>query len=169
MHTMEQQLAIQRTKYVAELEQAEDALKQLGAKTHDLRRKLGAINTLLGDAGISPALVHDEAGSQGPEEEGNDGVFTPVKAYWKPILEVLVEMGGRGKRRKVIETVGQKMSGILTPADYGNLESNVIRWRNRVAWQASNMRARGYIRKDSIRGLWEITDEGRKRLDNRNV
>jgi hypothetical protein len=38
-----------------------------------------------------------------------------------------------------------------------------------VAWQASNMRARGFIKKGSARGLWEITDEGRKWLDAQNA
>lgn len=168
METMEQQLAVQRTKYLAELHQAEDAAKQLRAKAEELRRKLGAIDTLLGDAETSAREFHNEAEPSGADV--NDGVFTPVQAYWKPILQTLVEMGGRGRREKVMDGVGQKMKGILTAADYGTLsDSNVIRWRNRVAWQTSNMRARGFIKKGSVRGLWEITDEGRKWLDDKNA
>jgi len=117
---------------------------------------------------LRPTL--DVAQRESSEADVNDGIFTPVQAYWKPILRALIEMGGRGRREKVMDIVGQKMSGVLTPADYGTLsDSNVIRWRNRVAWQASNMRARGFIKKGSVRGLWEITDEGRKWLDDQNA
>ena len=49
---------------------------------------------------------------------------------------------------------------------YGDYENN---FNNRVAWQASNMRARGFIKKGSVRGLWEITDEGRKWLDDQTA
>jgi len=168
MESMEQQLAVQRTKYLAELQQTEAAAKQLRTKAEELRRKLGAIDTLLGDAETSASEFPTEAEPSGTDV--SDGVFTPVQAYWKPILQSLVEMGGRGRREKVMDAVGQKMSGVLTPADYGTLsDSNVIRWRNRVAWQASNMRARGFIKKSSTRGLWEITDEGRKWLDDKNA
>jgi restriction endonuclease Mrr len=58
------------------------------------------------------------------------------------------------------------METILTPADYGKLpKSGWIRWQNRVAWQASNMRAQGLIKNNSPRGIWEIADAGRKWLD----
>ncbi len=78
----------------------------------------------------------------------------------------LVKVGGRGKRLKVIDAVGTKMKDVLTPADYGKLpKSGWMRWRNRVAWQASEMRQKGYIKHNSPRGLWEIADAGRKWLD----
>jgi restriction system protein len=80
--------------------------------------------------------------------------------------QTLVELGGRGRREQVIELVGQKMQNVLRPADYEKLpQSSFIRWENRVAWQASNMRREGYIKNDSPRGIWEITDAGRKWLD----
>jgi Mrr N-terminal domain len=168
METMEQQLVVQRTRYLAELQQTEDAAKQLRTKADELRRKLGAIDTLLGNTETGAQEFHTEAEPSGTDV--NDGVFTRVQDYWKPILRSIVEMGGRGRREKVMDAVGQKMKAILTPADYGTLsDSNVIRWRNRVAWQASNMRARGFIKKGSVRGVWEITDEGRKWLDDQNA
>lgn len=77
-------------------------------------------------------------------------------------------MGGSGERLKVVDAVGQKMQAILKPADHGLLpKSGWKRWRNRVMWQASNMRQpeQGLIKKGSPRGIWEITDAGRKWLD----
>src|SRR5262249_50312095 len=93
-------------------------------------------------------------------------LFTPTKAYWRPLLQTLVELGGRGRRERVTAIVGEKMKEILTRADRGRLPtSNYIRWENRVAWQASNMRRDGIMKDDSPRGIWEITDAGRKWLD----
>jgi hypothetical protein len=45
-----------------------------------------------------------------------------------------------------------------------------VRWRNRVAWQASQMRSpeTGLIKPDSHRGIWEITAEGRRWLDDKS-
>jgi hypothetical protein len=167
MDEMTQQLITQRGKFATELEQTEEASQKLRTRAEELRKKINAIDTLIG-TDEQAEEVHAE---DHPREDNAqlDGVFTPVKEYWRPILQSLVEMGGRGRREKVIESVGQKMKGILTPADYEMLaDSPVIRWRNRVAWQASNMRSQGFIKKGSPRGLWEITDEGRKWLDDKN-
>ena len=169
MTDMTQELAAQRLTFAAELAQTEEASRQLRAKAEELRKKIKAIDTLIGVEEKEEEHMHAEDDAIASESSVHDRVFTPVKHYWRPILQSLVAMGGRGRREKVIESVGQKMTGILTAADYQMLEdSPVIRWRNRVAWQASNMRAQGFIKKGSLRGLWEITDEGRKWLDGKN-
>jgi len=166
MEDMTRQLAAQRLKFAAELAQKENASKQLQAAAEELRRKIGAIDILIGAEVDEDMQVEDIVSSLEPLVR--DDVFTPVKEYWRPILQSLVEMGGRGRREKVIEATGKKMKGILTPADYKMLtDSPVIRWENRAAWQASNMRSQGFIKKGSPRGLWEITDEGRKCLDSK--
>ncbi len=64
----------------------------------------------------------------------------------------------------MIDLVGEKMKDILTDADKGKLpQSGYSRWRNRVAWQASQMRSAemGFIKNDSRREyLGEITGQG---------
>ena len=161
MGTMSQQLLDLRDQYASQLAEAEDEARKLNAKIADWRGKIAAIDTLTGpDVDSEVEVEADE------EISDEDGVFTPVHAYWKPILQVLFELGGRGKRGPVVDAVGRKMKAILTPADYGKLpKSGWTRWRNRVAWQASNMRAQGLIKNNSPRGIWEIADAGRKWLD----
>ena len=167
MGTMSQQLQDLRGQYASQLAEAEDEAKKLQSRISDWRVKIAAIDTLIGGPEIDP---EGEAVAEEEESTEENGVFTPVHAYWRPTLQVLVEMGGRGKRLRVIDTVGTKMKGILTPSDYGRLpKSGWVRWRNRVAWQASNMRAQGLIKNDSPRGLWEIADAGRKWLDDNNA
>lgn len=155
-----------RAECVGQLAAAEQQMKELQAKICECRGKIAAIDTIT--AGSNSDL-QENAGVAEPEDEaGDSGEFTPVFAYWRPILEVLVEMGGRGNRHDVVNAVGEKMKDMLKPADKGKLpKSGWIRWRNRVAWQVSNMRQseQGLIKKDSRRGIWEITDAGRKWLD----
>jgi hypothetical protein len=91
--------------------------------------------------------------------------FTPVITYWKPTLEALADLGGSAERDAVVQLVGKKLSGIFTEADKQILPSGgQIRWENRVAFQRENMKRQGLIRGDSPRGIWEITEEGRRWL-----
>lgn len=155
-----------RNECASQLAEAEEEAKKAQAKIKVLRERISALDTLLGQS--NPAVITEvetegEAESENSEE---NGVFTPVRVYWRPILQVLVEMGGRGKRLQVIDAVGAKMKGILTPADFGKLpKSGRTRWSNRVVWQASEMRTQGFIKNNSPRGLWEIEDSGRRWLD----
>ncbi len=166
METMNQQLLALREQYVSQLDEAEVKFKKLQAEIVALRGRVSAIDTLTsGDTEL------DGDTEEPIPDDGEDlGLFTPRQDYWKPILQVLVEMGGRGRRGRVIAAVGEKMKGILKPADYGKLpKSGWVRWSNRVAWQASEMRAQGYIHNASPRGIWEITDVGRKWLSGMNT
>jgi hypothetical protein len=96
------------------------------------------------------------------------GLITNQDEYCKPILEALVEMGGKGKTKKVLDKLGEKMQGILKPIDYECHKSNdkQIRWRNTGQWARNKMvNSDGRMKKDSPNGTWEISDKGRKWLD----
>ncbi len=131
----------------------------LRAAIADKRSKIEAIDRLLGETGGIDLAACAESDDALQED------ITPAKAYWLPLLSALVELGGRARRRKVIEVVGQKMKDTLTQADHARLPSFGVRWEHVVAWQASHMRrVAGFLRNDSPRGLWEITDAGRQWL-----
>lgn len=120
----------------------------------ELHEKVKAIDKLIGS-------VPSNGGRQG------DASFAPTHAYWVPILESLEELGGRGEAETVLNSVQQKMRGILTQADLSLLPSGIsVRWRNRAQWQRKNMLDQGLLQKDSPRGIWELTEEGRKWLEN---
>ena len=96
------------------------------------------------------------------------GLITNQDAYCKPILEVLVEMGGKGKTKAVLDHLGEKMKGTLKPIDYECHKSNdkQIRWRNTGQWARNKMvNNDGRMKKDSPNGVWEISDKGRKWLE----
>ena len=94
------------------------------------------------------------------------GEITPHTAYYRPILESLVEMGGSGKTRLVLDRVGEKMNGVLKPIDYESHKSDdkQIRWRNSAQWARNTMVNDDGRMKKSPNGIWEISEKGKKWL-----
>jgi hypothetical protein len=151
----------------SEIQELERQMEPLQRKLSELREKLKALETLTGNGnGASETTSFERqfaakrVGSSDDETE-----FTAAEAYWQPILEALVERGGREHSDSVLALVEKKMAHILKPADYEILPSGgAARWRNRAQWQRQNMIQQGLLRKDSPRGIWEITPEGRRWL-----
>jgi len=93
------------------------------------------------------------------------GSVTTQKAYRMPVLEALIEMGGKEKTRNVLNVVGEKMRGILKGVDYEKLPSGMdTRWSNAVMWERQEMVDEGLLKpaRESGRGFWEITEKGKR-------
>jgi hypothetical protein len=86
------------------------------------------------------------------------------KVYDLRILEVLDSMGGSGYAPDVVEAVGKLVENQLTGNDWLRNKTGVVRWKNRVAWRRFNLVQIGLLKRDSQRGNWEISDEGRRAL-----
>lgn len=94
------------------------------------------------------------------------GERTPEEAYRLPILRALVAMGGEGTMRAVLDRVYQEMKSRLKPRDLEPLPSDAKtpRWRNTAQWARLSLVQEGLLRNDSPRGIWAITEKGRKYL-----
>jgi len=92
------------------------------------------------------------------------GVRTREEAYFKPILQALDEMEGTGQVKDVLDRVGEIMKSVLKDVDYEPLASSPDnhRWRNAAQWARNSMVNEGLLKNESPRGVWEITDTGRK-------
>lgn len=92
---------------------------------------------------------------------------TPRDAYRLPILSVLVEKGGRATRTQVLDGVYVRVRSLLTSADLKGLPSNKgqIRWKNKAEWCRREMVEEGLLSDVSPRGVWEITEAGRRWLE----
>ena len=96
------------------------------------------------------------------------GEITHEKHYRIPSLETLIEMGGAGRVKEVLDRVGEKMKDILKTKDYEKLRVGIdLRWRNKAKWERGTMKNEGLIKSDSPRGIWKITDLGREYYDER--
>ena len=90
-----------------------------------------------------------------------EGLRTPNEKYIIPILESLIELGGKGEMSKVLDKVYEKMRDILNKYDYEYLPSGkIIRWKNTAQWCRFKLTQQGLMSKDSPFGIWEITKKG---------
>jgi len=93
------------------------------------------------------------------------GLKTPQSQYKIPILQVLTDLEGRREANKILEKVYEKMKELLNPIDLQVLSSGTdFRWRNTAMWAKNMMINEGLLRKDTPRGIWEITEKGKNYL-----
>ena len=91
------------------------------------------------------------------------GLRTPEENFVIPILESLIELGGKAEMKNVLKLVHEKMKNILNKYDYEPLPSNPKqkRWENTAQWARNTMVNEGLLSSESPRGIWEITEKGR--------
>jgi len=94
------------------------------------------------------------------------GTKTSEPRFRRPILEVLVELGGRAQIGAVLEALELRMSAQFTDVDLQTLASDPaqLRWRNTAQWARNTLVQDGLMDRPRRRGVWEISDEGRRRL-----
>lgn len=97
----------------------------------------------------------------------NRGLRTPQSTYHRPILESLIELGGKARSAEVIERVHEKVKHILNDYDREPLDSNPRepRWRDAVSWSRYDLREQGFIESGSPQGIWEISAAGRRFIE----
>ncbi len=95
------------------------------------------------------------------------GLRTPENEFIIPILESLVELGGKAKAKDVLKKVEEKMKDKLNEYDLQGLPSNPSqkRWENAAQWCRITLVSKGLLSNNSPRGIWEITAEGIKYLE----
>jgi hypothetical protein len=92
---------------------------------------------------------------------------TPEEKFILPILEALIELGGEARARDVLRLVHAKMKNILNSYDYEDLSSNnQKRWENTALWVKYRMVKEGLLDRSVPRGVWRITEKGRKFYQN---
>ncbi|WNC33052.1 MULTISPECIES: winged helix-turn-helix domain-containing protein [unclassified Thermosynechococcus] len=94
------------------------------------------------------------------------GLRTPEDAFRRPILEALVELGGKAPVGEVLDLVEKKIGAKLTKYDLEPIPSDPksIRWRDTARWCRKDLVTEGLMKADSPRGIWEISESGRRAL-----
>lgn len=111
------------------------------------------------------AEPHDQQPDQQRTSRATPGSILPEREYWRPILSIIAEAGGSAAANDVIEALGKRMKDVFKPRDLDALKMGEVRWRNRARFARLRMREQGLLSHTSHRGLWEITDAGRRYLD----
>jgi len=130
-----------------------------------LREKLAALRAEWDK--LTPALTdiaHTRKNGSHDLSRLQRGIRTRETAYFRPILQVLNQMGGVGEMNEVLERLPRVMKGTLTDVDFEPLAPNteVPRWWNTAQWAQSAMVQAGLLKSDAPRGVWEMTEAGHK-------
>jgi len=94
------------------------------------------------------------------------GVLLPESQYIVPLLETLHERGGSAHVGEVISAVGEKLGSRLTELDRSHLRSGGLRWQSRIQFVRLRLLERGLLKRNSPRGVWELSEEGEAVLKN---
>lgn len=120
---------------------------------------------------IFSTTIQKSKGKQEKRGRLKRGLRTPENKFIIPILQSLVELGGKAKMKEVFDKVYEKMKFILKPYDFQHLKSKPSskRWQNTTQWARNTMVNKGLLSSDSPRGIWEITEKGRKYIEEKKV
>ncbi|MBN1901395.1 winged helix-turn-helix domain-containing protein [Candidatus Sumerlaeota bacterium] len=141
------------------IEQAE-AMEKCGKQVETLRKEWASIKKI----SLPRKYVRKKSGALSGSRL-KKGQRTPEKEFVLPILRVLESMGGGGKVKDILTKVHQEMKGKLKPIDITPLtKDGKPRWFNTGQWARNSMVNEGLMKKNSPRGIWEISDKGRESL-----
>ena len=89
----------------------------------------------------------------------------PQSEFRQPLLEVLYEMGGSVRVTDLRPVMKEKMISVLLSGDLERISTGDERWWNATCWERFNLVKEGYLRDDSPRGTWELSEAGMKLVE----
>jgi hypothetical protein len=123
---------------------------------------VGLKNAFLFTSLTTPDTKPKQALSNSQKPEGD---FTHRPEFTLSILETLMEMGGKGNWVQVLSQIGEKMKDRLTLVDKEFIsDSQWPLWKDNAYFRVQELKRRGYMKKGTPRGQWEISEEGKMRL-----
>ena len=96
---------------------------------------------------------------------GNKVPKLPQKAFRQPLLEILYESGGSAHVRELRAAVKERMEPLLLPGDRELVSTGDERWWNATCWERNALVKEGYLRADSPRGTWTLSNRGREHVE----
>ena len=82
-----------------------------------------------------------------------------------PLLETVYELGGEATLGRTREIMEKKVRAQLDASDYKKVSTDEPRWWNDIKWLRNDLVEQGLFRKDSKRGVWQLTDAGVKAVE----
>jgi hypothetical protein len=136
-----------------------DALKKLAEPFVDTPNSV--IRRLLEEHGH---VAKKKVPAAPPARTAPDLEPTPQAVYEELLLKILDEQfKGRGDKRSVTHAIIEKMQKqkLLRAADLELVSTGETRAENAIAWGRNALKDRGLLNRNSRRGIWELTPEGK--------
>lgn len=133
-----------------------------GARSPDSKSTVEPIG--LGDS-LSPVLDAIGLGVVHPKAPRNDLPKTPQKDFRKPLLTLMVALGGSASVRTIREKMEPAVRDMLLAGDRELVSTGEERWWNATCWERNDLVKEGIFRPDSERGTWALSDAARQSLD----
>jgi hypothetical protein len=123
------------------------------------------IRRLLEDRGVLErrAAAKQKPVAAAPKPQSPEAA--PQAIYEQHLLATLLEdFDGRGGKKSVTLAVIERMMKrkLIGAADLDFVSTGETKAENKIAWGRNLLKNRGLIRRDSPRGIWELTPEGRR-------
>ncbi len=136
-----------------------EALKKLAEPLVDTPNSV--LRRLLEDKGL---LKKETPASRAAPKLDSDLEPTPQAVFEELLLKVLDEQfKGRGNKRSVTLAIVERMQKqkLLRAADLELVATGETRAENAIAWGRNALKERGYLNRNSPRGIWELTAQGK--------
>ena len=127
-------------------------------------------NTLTANSSITPTLTQTETRTSEQDSKPNRtprlrrGAKTPQEEFKEPILKALIELGGEGKTRDVLQRVERLMRAKLLPIDYEKYDDGLEKWDKTAQWTRIELIDEGLMDRNAPRGIWKISELGCKAI-----
>ena len=89
----------------------------------------------------------------------------PEKEFRRPLMEILYASGGKARVEELRPILKERLEPRLRSADYEPVSTGDPRWWNGACWARNGLKRDGHLRDDSPRGLWELSEKGRRRVE----
>ena len=90
------------------------------------------------------------------------GQMLPQKEFRSPLLLTLDSLGGSASLGEARKAMYPRVSARLSEADQRIVSTGEPRWWNATCWERSELVKEGYLRSDSPRGQWELSNVGKQ-------
>lgn len=143
---------------------SEDSMQRLKAWAEPLVDSADSALAKALDAAERYRDTHDPVAdgplAQAPAQGAARAPGLPEGAVREPLLEVIYEQGGSARGRDLYPALRQRMKRYLTPGEFDRIKPGDERWRSTVKSARDHLVQGGYLRGDSPRGVWALSEEG---------
>jgi len=93
------------------------------------------------------------------------GRLTPRNTLIRAIVQVMEQMGNSGQKREIHNRLEDVLAGVLNSEDYELDSSGQVTWHHQADWARMYMAQVGILKNDSPRGIWELSTNYQKLMD----